>query len=398
MWFLEALELNQQIQQSQQVSSNSDMFQLPPGIISGMPDNSPFSNLDRNCISDTGTPNSTQPVPSEGFSTNDPKEEATTLNQTPFGQENLEITHTPTWDSKPEKDVFNDTEKTMDMNTQLEFSSMNTDEFEDEPLNPSFMLTKSPRLSKEGFVSDRIDLISSQSENNIVSQFLQNMSMLKQSDPMLCTNNGASLTQKTLQANTILTTVNSNVLMTADTQNHPSPASLESNHKPNSPEHSFLKEALTCPQINLEHPTFNNLQSGRQTQTSFTSKSDTDVTAMDIQVENAVMNSNNLQLDLQMNEKSTETLNAIPQPPTAEHIGDLTSPVSRLPFTSSTPPFSPEKNTQVQQSAPFSPSHVLTSFRLNQVIFCFFVYTYQCLLSKSWDQNVFENYAIAKFV
>ncbi|KAL4235336.1 regulation of calcineurin-NFAT signaling cascade [Mactra antiquata] len=359
----EALELNQQIQQSQQVSNSSDMFQLPPGIISGMPETNPYTEMEQSNSLEPGTsnPSSTTPAPSKGYTTDTLDEDVTNLKQAGFGQENLEISHTTTWNTKAEKDVYEDPEKSMDVNVnnQLEYPSLNTEEFvEEDSMKPSYMRLKSPRLSKDGYSSDHIDLNSSLSESNIVSQFLQNMSMLKESDPMFCMNSSVSLSQKSLQANTILTTVNSQVLMTADTQNQTSSGTFVGNNKEVSTVHSYLKEALTCPQVSLEHPNVGTLQQGMQTQTSFIPKSENSVSAMDVQVDNTTVNNSQLQLDLHINDNTCTSPQAID--------ADITSPPSAHSFTSPTSPYTLPQASQVQQTPPFSPSHVLTSFSINQ--------------------------------
>lgn len=362
--FAEALELNQQIQQIQQVSSNSDMFQLPPGIISGMADNDRFSPMeqgsqeispanepavDKEHIEDVGT-DSTQ-----------------TLEQKSYIQENMDTPQT--WDTDQNTVLNTDSEKNelnVDLNS-LNFPAMNSEEYSEQPMDNSYVHAKSPRLSNEGFPTEHIGITNSRhSETSIVSQFLQNMSMaLKQSDPMLSGKETVLSKLMTPPNNTILTTMNSQMLMTTDT--HHSQCGINTSEKSPTLEHSFLKEALTCPTASLAN--IHSLTSQCQPTALFVTKSENIHTPMDMQLDHSLISCSQT-----LGQKSEDVMEY--NPSASVNLNSQT-PCSVFGNTQSytmadTTQFSSKSSSVDYTSDPtvqsqFSPSHILTSLTMTEV-------------------------------
>lgn len=410
VFVVEALELNQQIQQ---VSCNSDMFQLPPGIIAGMPESSTYTPENRSYTPESSSyipmeqgtvdvSGNSQSMTEEGYTDKLEKDvlrrNSFTLEQKTFEQENLDSAQS--WDCKQKPDMFSTSEKSdtkIDLDN-LHFPSMNTEEFEDHPIDHTiehpierFVHIKSSRLSNEGFPPDHIAITNNaRSEDNIVSQFLQNISMaLKQSDPMLCGTDAILSKMVATQTNTILTTANSHVLMASDTQhNQPDNAAAE---KGQPAEHSFLKEALTCPPVSFDHSNLavihNTLTGQGQTTALFLPKSESGISEMDMQIGSGLMGSNqNITLHPNVTStKSTKSMEFSAPTSVMSNTLDLGSAVLRSTFVNSSIPFSLMEQAQFngtntasgyspcamgqsqQTEMPFSPSDVLNSFKLNQV-------------------------------
>lgn len=375
MYITEALELNQQIQQSQQQGSNSsssDMFQLPPGIISGVispaqePETNAFIPMEESSAVHPGTvPNnaSNTSLSQESFPVETADEASRknsfSLSQNNFGQESLDTVHTPTLDSKTEK-MFTDSDKSdsIDLTVEHDFA------------DHTIMETSFNHLKPEGhFESDTFNIPTSlgqsQPNANIVSQFLQNMAM-KTSDPMLGGSQSLMSTRGLCQNSTIMTSA-TNLLMAADTQK-----TKTSNAG------SLLKEVLTCPPASLEGFGSYGLRSASSSSATFTTKAEPNM--MDFEENMDSLKS------MFPNEAEKQTQNA----PTSVALSfsanvkdsmeystvqvgsetiDLTHEPSAPLGNQTTTQFSPEQIVPSQSSElQFSPSEVLTTFSLDQVI------------------------------
>jgi hypothetical protein len=249
------------------------------------------------------------------------------MNQSTFGTDNLELSPSQ-WSSKETNEIFNafdKSESNLEM-TNINFASMNAEEYEE----PSYMRIKSARLSNESFHSDHNDQIGMgnpsnmrSDDNSIVSKFLQNLSMaLKHSDPMFSGAESVISRSVTANSRTALTTVNSRVVMSSDTDNTHASGNSIGTEKSQPMEHSFLKEALTCPPASLAHPNFSQIHtftdqlpsslfSSSKSESSGMSEMDTNVTqnyrsdrekreqsseAMELSPETSIMNSNTIDL------------------------------------------------------------------------------------------------------
>lgn len=359
----EALELNQQIQQVQQVSSKSDMFQLPPGIITGMAESSRYTPMEEDSRAESPA---SQVVIEEKHAEVLGKNESQILKQKSYEQENMDTPQS--WESDQNSNLNSDSEKhdlQADLNS-LNFPSMNSEDFNDQSFDNSFGNLKSHHLSNESFPSEHIGMSNtSQSDASIVSQFLQNMSMaLKQSDPMFSGKETILSKQMMSQSNTVPTTINNHLVMSAATQE--SQHSINTTEKSQTLEHSFLKEALTCPTASLAN--IHSLTSQCQPAALFIPKSENVCADMDMQIDNS-LNGVNTTLEQKTEEvMDYNTVTSVNFNTQVTSIGYETSQsyklsdMSQYNFTSSAPAYTFDNVAQSQQSRiQFSLADILTS-------------------------------------
>ena len=195
IYFIEALELNQQIQQA---SKNSDMFQLPPAVMTGVMQQQNTSNTHLSEISDGGVqgePKSYQQQPSQLTDTGNNTEQLNlnpvdySMNTNIFNTDPVGNSQNQSWDSKPM-----DTGKgytNMESDTSESLFPMNTEEsYPNQTYESSLNRIKSPRLSVDTYQTDHglqsnmytgesVDMTSSSgistSESNMLTQILQNL-------------------------------------------------------------------------------------------------------------------------------------------------------------------------------------------------------------------------------
>ena len=379
---VEALELNQQIQQSQQQGSNSsssDMFQLPPGIISGVtspvqeplagPTAAEFTPMEESSVthSGTGTNHNTPNLTQESFTIEADgavsRKNSFTLNQSSFGQESLDTVHTPILDSKVES-MYTDPDKhenSLDLNVEP-FAGSSSDFTDQTIMDTTFNQLK----PEEQFHVTSYDVATTvdqtESNTNIVSQFLQNMA-LKTSDPMLC-GNQTLMSTRVLQNNTIVTSASNQSVMAAEPRKTTSSSVTGG---------SLLKEVLTCPPASLEGFGTYTLQNTHSNSTAFTPKVDSPALMdMDVQLdslksmlqsENEKQNQNNNTLGYHRSSKDSMDFSTGSLCQESAETIDLTRETSPGHVTQTVTPFSPEQIVPTQPSlSPFSPSEVLTTY------------------------------------
>lgn len=383
-YITEALELNQQILSSQQQGSNSnssDMFQLPPGIISGVmsptreqagTEHGDFTPMEESSVAHngTGTNHSTPNLPTESFTVGTgggvSRKNSFSLNPSNFGQETLDSVHTPTLDSKPES-MYTDVDKhetSLDLNVEP-YAGSSSDFPDQNIMDSSFNHLK----SEEQYHLNSYDIASSvgqsHSSNNIVSQFLQNMA-LKTSDPMFCGSQTVMSTRGLHANNTIMTSANSQLVMAADTQKSTA----------TTVQGSLLKEVLTCPPASLDAYGTYPIHNAASNSTTFAAKVDTPgMMDMDVQIDllkSVIQNESEKQIQSSVSlgfhgslKDSMEYSTSNMCQEGTETI-DLTRESSPVLSCQSGTPFSPEQIVPGQPS-PFSPSEVLTNYSVEQV-------------------------------
>jgi hypothetical protein len=336
------------------------MFQLPPGIISGMSETNNFMPMEQGTKEGIQTDQSSA---NENLQEDLGKEGNNnfSLDQKSFGQDH---DTNNTWNSEQDS-VNNSNKEKNELNldlSNLNYTSMNTEEFnEDNQLDSDFVRLKSPRLSNEDLFNGHMGMQNPPvtKDDSVVTQFLQNISMaMKESDPMFSGNETLVSEMVTEQTNSIPTSMNSRLHVQQN---------KTSDEKSSNFEHSFLKEALTCPPASLQHQNIHTL-TNQKTSSMFAHKVESEVSDINMQIDSST-SEQGLKLEevMDYNLTGSEAKNTS----AVQFESETTCQVDNsAPFSESNTavPYSQSITSQTQQvEMPFSPSHVFAAWNKSPV-------------------------------
>lgn len=409
----ETLELNQH---TQQAPTNSDLFQLPSGVLKdvSLQQTSDYTAMEQGCTSNVDdNPADSKNVALANFASDleqgTSKDDQFLLTHDKFEHVNLDSIPVPLWSSKNADNAFDSSGKADTEFESINFNSMSSEDFPANALSSVHDLIKSHGLSADshglsadGFPLEDVDMLSQSvltkaADGSIVSKFLQHMA-LKSSDPMI--GGGAMLISQNKhqsQCNNIQS--DRDLLMVSDKQGH----IME-------PEKSvsYLKEDMACSSSSLESLTFGNINTSvYNADQACSSECIVSLSDMDLQIDNVKNvfnfdylqqpdNSDDTSIRHNLNHSSLKQSHpmeyvSVNNMASEIHVVDLTcgpktlylSP--RTPFSNSTLPFSnsgphylpdtvvsstnvdllPSTQT-VSANSHFSPTDVLTTFNLIQ--------------------------------